>query len=340
METHELEIIHRLSPFDKMTDEVRAGLLAKATVIKVPAGKIIFKRDDAMKDIYWLLTGAVDMLDESFEARNRNAEDDASRFPIDSHNPHRLTVITTLPCTLLALEATAQSLGLPAEPEPITTKSAADDVDWMSTLLSSPLFEFIPPANIQSLFGKFEEVKYAQGEAIIREGDTGDYFYVLQSGTAKVERASGASSIRLAELKVGDNFGQDALVSNNPRNATVTMLTSGVLMRLSKPDFESLLMKPVIETISLQEAQEMIKAGEPKTYLLDVRNPKELESGKLDNSLNVPLLMIRKNLAKLKQDAIYVTCCDNGKRSTLASYILNENGFTAYVLANQTAGTE
>ncbi len=104
-------------------------------------------------------------------------------------------------------------------------------------LLNSPLFEFIPPANIQSLFGKFEEVKYAAGEPVIRQGETGDYFYVVQSGTAKVERASGANTIRLAELQVGGNFGQDALVSSIPRNATVTMLTAGTLMRVSKPDF-------------------------------------------------------------------------------------------------------
>jgi CRP-like cAMP-binding protein len=340
MEKQELDIIHRLSPFDAMEDQTRADLLAKASIIKVPTGKILFKRGDAPEDIYWLLTGTLDLLDESFEARNRDATDDASRFPIDNHSPHRLTAITTLAGTLLVIKADMMDLEQHAKPKDVVVQPAEDGADWMSTLLSSPLFEFIPPANIQSLFGKFEEVRYAEGEAVIRQGETGDYFYVLQSGTAKVERTSGTNTIRLAEFQVGDNFGQDALISSISRNATVTMLTSGTLMRLSKPDFESLLMEPVIETVSLKETQEMIKLGAPKTYLLDVRNPKELESGKLENSQNVPLLMLRKNLGKLKHDAIYITTCDNGKRSTLASYILNENGFTAYVLANQSTGAK
>ena len=61
-----------------------------------------------------------------------------------------------------------------------------------------------------------------------------------------------------------------------------------------------------------------------------------LESGKIDGSLNVPLLLLRKNLGKLKPDAIYVTACDGGKRSELASYLLLEHGFSAYVLRQDT----
>jgi CRP-like cAMP-binding protein len=335
MEKQELDIIHRLSPFDEMEDQMRADLLAKASIIDVPTGRILFKRGDAPEDIYWLLTGTLDLLDESFEARIRDATADASRFPIDSYDPHRLTAVTTLASTLLVMKADTKGLEQLAKPKDDVVQPAKDGADWMSTLLSSPLFEFIPPANIQSLFGKFEKVRYAEGEAVIRQGETGDYYYVLQSGRAKVERTSGTNTILLAEFHVGDNFGQDALISSIARNATVTMSTSGTLMRLSKPDFESLIMEPVIEIVSLKETQEMIKLGAPKTYLLDVRNPKELGSGTLENSQNLPLLMLRKNLGKLKQDAIYVTTCDNGKRSTLASYILNENGFTAFVLANQ-----
>ncbi|MCB1691362.1 MAG: rhodanese-like domain-containing protein, partial [Pseudomonadales bacterium] len=93
-----------------------------------------------------------------------------------------------------------------------------------------------------------------------------------------------------------------------------------------------LLMNPLIERVSMDEAQEMIQQGEPRTYLLDVRSTKELETGKISGAINVPLLSLRKNLGKLKQEAVYVTASGGGKRSEHAAYILNENGFTAYVL--------
>jgi rhodanese-related sulfurtransferase len=57
-----------------------------------------------------------------------------------------------------------------------------------------------------------------------------------------------------------------------------------------------------------------------------------MKTGKLENSLNVPLLLLRKNMPKLTTDAIYITTCNDGKRSKLAAYQLNESGFTGYVL--------
>ena len=207
-----------------------------------------------------------------------------------------------------------------------------DAVDWMSALLSSPLFEFIPPANIQTLFSKFEEIKFDVDEVVFRQNETGDYFYVIQSGTVHVVRSIGKKTMLLAELKTGDCFGQDALVSDVPRNATITMKTKGALMRLSAPDFESLLVDPVVESVSMDEAKELINKGEPRTYILDVRNPKEAESDKIKGALNVPVLLLRKNLPKLNSEAIYITACDGSKRAELAAYILNEKGFTAYVL--------
>ena len=82
----------------------------------------------------------------------------------------------------------------------------------------------------------------------------------------------------------------------------------------------------------------MVEAGEPKTYILNVRNPKEIEEGqKIDGSLNVPLLLLRKSLPKLRPDAVYVIASDGGKRSELGAYILNENGFSAYVLNQEQA---
>ena len=104
------------------------------------------------------------------------------------------------------------------------------------------------------------------------------------------------------------------------------------MMRLSESDFESLLMRPVFENISMDEAQEMIRSADPRTYILDVRSPKEAAADKIEGALNVPLFLLRKNLSKLKKQAVYVTVCDGGKRSQLAAYLLIENGFAAYIL--------
>ena len=341
MDSTDLALIKVLVPFRDMTEEQLEQALTKAQVSLMPTGKMIFKRNDEDACAYWLLSGSMDLLDEKFEAKRRTADDEAAKHPIDNYTPHKLTAVTTEDSKVLIIDRTDVGLFNNSKSTPPAAQVEEDDsVDWMSTLLSSPLFEFIPPANIQLLFSKFEEKRYDDGDVVIRQGETGDFFYVIQSGKVKVERTVGDKTSLQAELKAGDNFGQDALVSDIPRNATITMLTKGTIMRLSAPDFESLLMKPVVERVSLKETREMIAQGEPKTFILDVRNPKEVESGMIDGAVNVPVLLIRKNLTKLKQDAIYVTSCNTGKRAELAAYILNEKGFTAYVLDTEQANTQ
>lgn len=338
MESEELEKIKKLIPFNELGESDFKKITAKAKLSSVAKGKMVFKRADEDSKVYWLVTGSIDLLDEKFEAKNRKAGEVVCRSPIDNNSPHRLTAVSTEDSRILSIERTELGLFGGAD----SSEASSDDVeeedfDWMSTLLSSPLFEFIPPANIQTLFGKFEEVQHKKDDVVIKQGDTGDFFYVIQAGRAKVERSSGEKTVVLAEFQPGDNFGQDALVSDIPRNATVTMTTNGTLMRLSAPDFQSLLMSPVIETVTLEETNEMIEEGDPQTFIIDVRSPKEVEGDKLTGSLNVPLLLLRKNLPKLKVDGVYVMADDGGKRAELGAYILNEKGFTAYVLKRETS---
>ncbi|MDG2071900.1 MAG: cyclic nucleotide-binding domain-containing protein [Pseudomonadales bacterium] len=335
MGSEDRELIKALTPFNDMSDADLHEILKSAKLTPVSQGKLSFKRSDEDSKMYWLISRSIDLLDEKFEAKNRKAGEEVTKNAIDNNFPHRLNAVSTEESKILVLErddlGVLGSAGTDAGTA-TAVEEAEEGIDWMSTLLSSPLFEFIPTANIQTLFTKFEEMQYEKGDLVIAQGEQGDFFYVIQSGRAKVERSSGEKTVVLAELQPGDNFGQDALVSDVPRNATVTMLTAGVIMRLSAEDFESLLMSSVIETVSMEEAQEMVEQGDPKTYIIDVRNPKEVEEKKIPGSLNIPLLLIRKNLTKLKPEGVYVMACDGGKRAELGAYILNENGFSAYVL--------
>ena len=124
----------------------------------------------------------------------------------------------------------------------------------------------------------------------------GDYFYVIQKGRTKVEYNTGDSSILLATLDKGAFFGEDALISSVPRNASIIMATNGVLMRLSEKDFTSLLYAPLIEKIDREEAESMIKAGNPETRILDVRTRQEFQDNMIAGSINIPVLSLRQEL--------------------------------------------
>jgi rhodanese-related sulfurtransferase len=203
--------------------------------------------------------------------------------------------------------------------------------DWMTTLLQTQAFHRIPPANIQAIFMRMQRIDCRAGDTVIQQGAEGDYFYAIVSGKCLVTRETpmNRGGLKLAELGVGDTFGEEALISEAKRNATVSMLTDGVLMRLNKQDFRELMNEPLVKWIPYAEAKSMIAQG---ARWLDVRLPSEHQNLAIEGSLNIPLYFIRLKVSTLDRTTKYIVYCDTGRRSSAAAYILVERGFDAYVL--------
>jgi len=133
----------------------------------------------------------------------------------------------------------------------------------------------------------------------------------------------------LAILGVGDNFGEEALISGGKRNASVVMATDGVLMSLSKSDFLELMNEPLLNWLSFADAKSLVLDG---AVWLDVRLPAEYQSRHIRGSVNLPLPLLRAKLGKLDSSRHYIVCCDTGRRSSTATYLLSQNNFNASVL--------
>jgi rhodanese-related sulfurtransferase len=201
----------------------------------------------------------------------------------------------------------------------------------MTTILQTKAFHRIPPANIQAVLMRMENIARKAGDVIIKQGDEGDYFYIVTSGKCVVTRETptNKAGIKLAELVTGDGFGEEALISDAKRNATIAMLTDGSLVRLAKEDFKKLLNEPSQKWIDIAEGQKIVAAG---GQWLDVRLPSEFENKHQDGAINIPLYFIRLKLDTLDSKKKYVVYCDTGRRSSAGAYILSERGFDVYVL--------
>jgi len=171
-----------------------------------------------------------------------------------------------------------------------------------------------------------ERISVQAGQVIVRQGNDGDYYYLIEKGMADVARVNefGASPVIVAELQAGDAFGEEALVSGNKRNATVTMQTEGVLLRLGKQDFIELLKKPLVNEVGLEEARQKIEKG---AVLLDVRTPQEFSFKHLPKALNIPLYGIREAMKAMDKDVEYITNCQTGRRAAAAAFVMTQHGF-------------
>jgi rhodanese-related sulfurtransferase len=195
--------------------------------------------------------------------------------------------------------------------------------------LSHGAFARLPPAHIEQLLRKFERVAVHQGDVVVREGDEGDYYYVAESGRYEVDRFVGGVRMRLAELKSGDAFGEEALVADAVRNASVTAASDGSLLRLAKRDFVALLKAPLLKSLGFAEAGRRVSLG---AVWLDVRYPSEYQYDRLPGAINVPLNEVRNMAPLLDRSREYVVYCQTGRRSSAAAFLLSQHAFDVSVL--------
>lgn len=190
-------------------------------------------------------------------------------------------------------------------------------------------FMQLPPENLGRLTQLVEVVAVWNNETIIREGDEGDYYYMLEKGCAEVHRLVGRVNMGLAKLKPGDAFGEEALISGARRNATVTMKSNGLLLRLKQGDFLELMREPLLHYLSYRDAENRVAEG---AIWLDVRHPPEYRHDKLPGAISTPLNDIRSAIGVLDKNRQYIAYCPNGRRSSVGAFILERAGYDVSVL--------
>jgi CRP-like cAMP-binding protein len=331
------ELLRGFSPLDGLKRDNLAALARKVQIREMSPGQLLFKEGDTEKRTLYILSGILELVDQGKVVGSVEGGSEFARNAVAPVFPRRVTArardrvqFISIDADLLDVMLTWDQTGT-YEVSELAGKSDQTGEDWMTMLLQTKAFHKIPPANIQAIFMRMQQINYRTGDVILKQGAEGDYFYVLIRGSALVTRETPLSKegIKLAELSVGDTFGEEALISDAKRNATVTMQSDGAVMRLGKDDFKKLLNEPMLDWVTMPEAEEIIRSG---GQWLDVRLPSEYENQHLDSSLNIPLYFIRLKISTLDQSKKYVVCCDTGRRSSAGAYILSERGYQAYVL--------
>jgi len=331
------ELLRELSPLDGLKRDNLAALARKVQIREMSPGQILFKEGDTEKRTLYILSGVLELVDQDKNVSTVEGGSEKARNPVAPVYPRRMTArardrvqFISIDSDLLDVMLTWDQTGT-YEVSELAGKSDQSSEDWMTMLLQTKAFHKIPPANIQAIFMRMQQINYQSGDVILKQGAEGDYFYVLIRGTALVTRETPLSKegIKLAALQIGDTFGEEALISDAKRNATVTMQSDGAVMRLGKDDFNKLLNEPMLDWVTTAEAEEIIRTG---GQWLDVRLPSEYENKHLDGAINIPLYFIRLKISTLDKSKKYVLCCDTGRRSSAGAYILSERGYHAYVL--------
>lgn len=192
-------------------------------------------------------------------------------------------------------------------------------------------FRRVPLECVEAALARMGRRSVKQDEEVVRQGDPGDAFYVIAQGRAAVWQTGlyDDAPQKVAELEPGDTFGEEALVTNGTRGATVRMLGAGELLVLDKADYQALISQQMIEEVDPPVAKTMLESG---YRLLDVRYAEENEDSAIPGTMLIPLHELRGRTAELDKSARWIVYCRSGKRSAVATLLLRQRGLQAVSL--------
>lgn len=331
-----------LIPMNSLNESNLNELVSGSSFEEVKRGDVIFKEGDTDGDAIYLLEGEVELKSKTgdFKPKMVKGGEESANYAMSQLKPRQYTARAILDSKIVRINSAELDRLLSVDQ--LSTDFVDDDgyevsemggdidAEWMMKMLNQPAFRQLPTENISEVFNRLEEVDVAQGEKVIKQGEAGDYYFIIKSGKFNVSRKYNNGKVQiLANLAEGDVFGEESLLSDRPRNASVVSLTEGTLMRLAKSDFKQLLTRPLIKTVEQKEAEQMLQKG---AGLLDVRMEDEFKRGALRVAKNVPLYLLRRHLNSLDRNKPYVLCCQTGARSAVGAFLMNQRGFDVYVL--------
>jgi CRP-like cAMP-binding protein/rhodanese-related sulfurtransferase len=328
-------VLRQLQPIAALSPERVRELAPLCFVEIVPAGTVLFSEGEYGEQAIYLLGGEVE-LRSAAGTRRVGAGDPTAHHALSDRQPREATAETASDCRLLRLDEDLLDIFLTwdqllaAQARRRATRREDGPERAMYAMLHSPAFHHLPPANLERLAERLERVAVQAGEVIVRRGDEGDFYYLIDRGTAEVARDTPEGRLLRVELGDGAAFGEEALASGAPRNATVTMKTDSVLWRLAKRDFNELLRAPLLNWVMPRPAAVRVNDGSARW--LDVRHEAEYVHTHLPGALWLPLHDLRARVADLDSGPEYICYCKTGRRSSAAAFLLSQRGFRAQVL--------
>jgi CRP-like cAMP-binding protein len=130
-----------------------------------------------------------------------------------------------------------------------------------------PLFEHVSPGDLKQVAALAQEESFSDGVSIVREGDIGDVMFIIVSGEVRILMTQEQKEVEIARRKTGEYVGEMALISKEPRSASVTAVGSVRALCIDQKSFESLLRdRPDVSLAVIQILCDRLKEASTKLH--------------------------------------------------------------------------
>jgi cAMP-dependent protein kinase regulator len=236
-------LLRRMPIFATM-DETEIGLLMSGLKREhFRPGQVIIRQGDPGDKFYIVAQGHVEVTIRD----NRGVTEVVSQLERGDYlgelallrdAPRSATCRALVPTDVLSLHREDFSLLVKAR---FALREKVDrSIAWTELLRRMPLFAELDAQQVQLIAAQLREETYEPGAMIIRQGEIGETFYVIESGRVQISVDQDGEEKVVAERGPGEYVGEIALLLEMPRTATVKALTETHILTLHKGDFDRL----------------------------------------------------------------------------------------------------
>ena len=123
-----------------------------------------------------------------------------------------------------------------------------------------PLFANLSPGDLKQVAAIAQEESFSDGVMLTNEGDIGDVMFIIVSGEVRVTTTRNQNEVELARRKAGEYVGEMALISKEPRSASLAAVGNVHALCIDQKSFESLLRdRPDVSLAVIQVLCERLK---------------------------------------------------------------------------------
>lgn len=230
--------------FGGLSDHARRKLLRFLVEELHPACAVVVSEGEAGDALYLIVEGTAEVCAEGCDrgvVLGQLAPGDTfgELALLAPGGVRQATVRATSPLRLLRLSRSVFECLLASEPNFARTLSVtAERMLTIKFLKQVSPFAVLLPEEMSELAGRVRRRRLESGEAVIEQGEIGSDAYLIRSGRLEVILESSGEERRLATLGPGCLCGEAALLSAEPRNATVRAIEPSELLALSRDDLQ------------------------------------------------------------------------------------------------------
>lgn len=317
---------------NSFSDENISLLLEDNPLKYAESGEIIVQRNTEMNDHLILIDGEIEV-QRIWSEPNTNDKSHTWTLTSKNNSPATLTAtsnnirvraLSNIQYILLNANKIDSLLGWVNQETEFSQSS--DAIKLMQKVVATHHF---PKEVLEKIVDELMPLDVEAGEVIIRQNEKGESYYIIEDGEAEVIRTDpfSAEITVVNQIGAGDCFGEEALIQDSFRNATIRMLTPGRLQVLGRKAFEEHVQTGLVKEINADAAYQQLQNA--NTQLIDCRYDMEYDDCRIANAKLIPLHELRDRIHEFNLETSYLVYCRSGKRSKAAAYLLQERNIKA-----------